>query len=337
MRDVLLWKLILQVFKWVDDFNIWRQPCSAITLHDGSVLYQYTFDLSAILDITAPLGILWHPVTEKGHDFASETEYVGFRWDLDVKTVSLPERKRLKYLTKVTSFLQVALEDRTVKYDTAASIHGTLQHICFIYREGRSRLPSLSRFVSKFPNKFVSHHIPSTVTNDCKWWFNVLSVQYYHRTLQQKIVRDVDAWIDASTSWGIGIVIGHRWAAWKLKEGWKAEGRDIGWAETVALELFAMWASTSDLSDCEAPVHGDNTGSIDAYQKGRSRNPHRNACILRLCNSLMSRNISLLPVYVKSEDNRADPISRGNLGLNEDRLDIGFELPLELRDFLSYV
>ncbi len=254
-----------------------------------------------------------------------------------MKTVSLPEKKRIKYLTKVTSFLQIALEDRVVKYDAAASIHGTLQHICFIYRDGRSRLPSLSRFVSKFPNKFVSHHIPPSIIADFKWWFNVLSIQSYHRTLQPKIICDVDAWIDASTSWGIGMVIGHRWAAWKLKEGWKTHGRDIGWAETVALELFAMWASTSGLCDCEAPVHGDNTGSIDACQKGRSRNPHRNACIRRLGNSLMSRNISLLPIYVKSEDNRADPISHGNLGLDEDRLDIRFELPLELREILLYV
>ncbi len=86
LRDILLWKLILQVFKWVDDFNIWRYPCSGSTLPNGLIQYQYDFDLSTILNISAPLGILWHPITEKGHDFTSETVYVGFRWDLDVKT-----------------------------------------------------------------------------------------------------------------------------------------------------------------------------------------------------------------------------------------------------------
>ncbi len=251
--------------------------------------------------------------------------------------VSLPETKRLKYLKKVTDFLQCALVNATVKYDLTASLHGTLQHVCFVYRDHRALMPSLSRFLSKFPNKFVSHHVPTPVVNDLKLWFNALSITSYRRSLRPRMVQDVDAWIDASTSWGIGIVVGRKWAAWKLKDGWNSDGRDIGWAETIAIELFAMWLSTTDLSDCEAPVHGDNTGSIEAHKKGRSRNIHRNSSILRLSNHLMALNISLSPVYVTSEDNRADPISRGNLGLNDNRLDIKFELPIELRDYLTYV
>jgi len=44
-------------------------------------------------------------------------------------------------------------------------------------------------------------------------------------------------WVDASTDWGIGMVIGSQWVAWKLVHGWKLDGRDIGWAESIALEL----------------------------------------------------------------------------------------------------
>lgn len=336
-RDILVWHKIPKVFKWVDDFDVLRYPIRSVTNDDGSTKFHYAFDLSTIFRISDPLGILWHPVGEKGHDFASETTYVGFRWDLEAKMVSLPETKRLKYLKKVTDFLQCALVNATVKYDLTASLHGTLQHVCFVYRDHRALMPSLSRFLSKFPNKFVSHHVPTPVVNDLKLWFNALSITSYRRSLRPRMVQDVDAWIDASTSWGIGIVVGRKWAAWKLKDGWNSDGRDIGWAETIAIELFAMWLSTTDLSDCEAPVHGDNTGSIEAHKKGRSRNVHRNSSILRLSNHLMALNISLSPVYVTSEDNRADPISRGNLGLNDNRLDIKFELPIELRDYLTYV
>jgi hypothetical protein len=47
---------------------------------------------------------------------------------------------------------------------------------------------------------------------------------------------------------------------------------------------------------------------------------------------LIVANLTLSPVYVRSEDNLADPVSRGFLGPVELQLDIGFQLP-----FLLYV
>jgi len=41
-------------------------------------------------------------------------------------------------------------------------------------------------------------------------------------------------------SWDIGVVIGDQWAAWRLIPGWNTAGRDIGWAETIALELAIL-------------------------------------------------------------------------------------------------
>jgi len=35
----------------------------------------------------------------------------------------------------------------------------------------------------------------------------------------------------------VGLIVGHYWAAWHLQDGWKSDQRDIGWAESVALEL----------------------------------------------------------------------------------------------------
>lgn len=43
--------------------------------------------------------------------------------------------------------------------------------------------------------------------------------------------------VDASTSWGIVLVIDGQWQAWQLVPGWKSDGRDIGWAEMVAIEF----------------------------------------------------------------------------------------------------
>jgi len=79
---------------------------------------------------------------------------------------------------------------------------------------------------------------------------------------------DPDIWANTSTSWGVGLVVGDHWAAWKLKDGWRADGRDIGWAESVALELAALWMVHTGFHDAVVTVRGDNMGVIGAYTKG---------------------------------------------------------------------
>ena len=39
---------------------------------------------------------MWHDVLKKGHNFAYITTYVGFVWDLQLKTVRLSQKKREK-------------------------------------------------------------------------------------------------------------------------------------------------------------------------------------------------------------------------------------------------
>jgi len=51
--------------------------------------------------------------------------------------------------------------------------------------------------------------------------------------------RDLDIAVDASKSWGIGVVIDNQWDAWCWKARWHFEGRNIGWAEAIAVELVA--------------------------------------------------------------------------------------------------
>jgi len=33
-----------------------------------------------------------------------------------------------------------------------------------------------------------------------------------------------DLWVDALTDWGIVIIFGQHWVAWKLKPSWKVDG-----------------------------------------------------------------------------------------------------------------
>src|SRR5882724_6368946 len=88
--------------KWMDNFIFFWCPSEHV-LAPLPPIFQY--DLSTILSITEPLGIPWHPISKKGHDFQSHFSYVGFCWDIPSKSVSLSSQKCLCLLPKVSSLL----------------------------------------------------------------------------------------------------------------------------------------------------------------------------------------------------------------------------------------
>jgi len=52
---------------------------------------------------------------------------------------------------------------------------------------------------------------------------------------------DPDIWVDASSSWGIGLLEGNHWAAWRLLSGWQSHGQEIGWDEAISIKLAIFW------------------------------------------------------------------------------------------------
>src|SRR5882724_9572991 len=141
-------KSIGPALKWVDDFVFFHAPTYCDTDAVGTVSYSYSYDLASVMKITDPLGIPWHPIEVKGQDFRPLVSYVGFVWNLELHTISLSPKKRTKYLEKVRSSLHTS---NALSRKHCTSILRTLQHILFIYRDGRSRLPPFVSFISKFP------------------------------------------------------------------------------------------------------------------------------------------------------------------------------------------
>ena len=124
---------------------------------------HFPYNLTTILKFTAPLSIPWHPVMQKGQDFGTSFSYIGFFWNIADQTVSILEEKKMRVLAKVELFLLNPSARR--QWWEVASVHGTLQHITFVYWMGRHHLAALSTFLSKFPNDQISHHMPrSTLT-----------------------------------------------------------------------------------------------------------------------------------------------------------------------------
>ncbi|GBE80443.1 hypothetical protein SCP_0301580 [Sparassis crispa] len=221
--------------KWVDDLITFRFPVSQLA---ASGVYEYVYGLADIFRITDPLGVPWHQM--KYSDYALQAVYSGFLWDLDQRSVTLPEEKRLKYLAKLTVFI-AAVKRGCVSQRDVMSINGTLSHIVFVYPHGRAFLTNLCSFITSFSNPYAPRFAPRSVLSDMKWWFSILNVPNVARSLASRgPLQDLGIWVDASSSWGIGVIVCGEWSAWHWRgpiNAWKGEGRDIGWAEMVAIEL----------------------------------------------------------------------------------------------------
>ena len=166
---------------------------------------------------------------------------------------------------------------------------------------------------------------------DLRWWHVELSKPSFYRDLHPRgEIQDLGLFVDASTSWGIGIVIENRWAAFKLVAGWKTEGMDICWLVTLALELLVYFLQAMDIWDAHILIHSDNQGAIGALEKGHSPNHHINLSVCRIYSILIPRFITHHLKYVPSEDNPADPISRGELGSPQTAISYSFRMPDEL-------
>lgn len=209
--------------KWIDDCTHRRDP----TGRDEAGAFAFAYDLDEMHRRFEPLGFPWHET--KFADFAEEVVYVGFLWSYRDKTVALPERKREKYLEKTRTFLDAARARRVVLRDVY-SIIGTLSHIAFVFREGRAFLPALSKCAADYRgNLWQERWLSHRALSDLAWWADILAQPRPGRSLKPKGPPvDLGVWVDASEAWGIGVFFDGKWDAWRLRNGWKSDGRDIG-------------------------------------------------------------------------------------------------------------
>jgi hypothetical protein len=123
----------------------------------------------------------------------------------------------------------------------------------------------------------------------------------------------------------------------RLKSGWKIEGRDICWLETLAIELISYYLEATNVHDIFLLMRSDNDGTIGAMHKARSPNRWINLSIRRTYAVLSSLAIEPKLFYIDTKSNPADPLSRGIMGPPEKKLPLLFTLPEELQDIIEYV
>src|SRR5882724_7014479 len=100
-------------------------------------------------------------------------------------------------------------------------LYRLLQHTMFVLTSRSLYLPSISRAIMGFKgDRHHRHHISCDVHVDLLLWTAILSGEHIAHSLLPPMHLDPDMWVDASTSWGIGMVVKGQWAAWQLLDGW---------------------------------------------------------------------------------------------------------------------
>ncbi|KDN36647.1 hypothetical protein RSAG8_10689, partial [Rhizoctonia solani AG-8 WAC10335] len=122
------------------------------------------------------------------------------------------------------------------------SILGSLIHCALVVPLGRSRVAGIARFTGTFSHAYADRFRTRTIPDYAKE--------------DAVLIR-----------------------AWALKPGWKSAGRDIGWAEMIALEIALLALVDGGYRDCSIVIHSDNQGVIGAFEAGRSRNAHQNSAL----------------------------------------------------------
>ena len=275
---------------------------------------RFSYNLSDIDEISAELGIPWE--ITKDQPFAKSTIYIGFVWDLEARTVALSSAKIDKYTRAIDDWL--TRPRHNLKH--VQELYGKLLHAASILQRGRAYLTGLESMLTTCGKRpFVPHQPDKGINEDLRWWADKISTGAVVRSISTPpLFLDPQAYSDASSGIGVGIVIGQRWRAWRLRSDWSTfrGARDIGWAEAIGFELLVHYLDANLVEPQHLVVYGDNTSVIESWRVGRHRNRAINEIFKHLHSLLeISDNVhSVTPRYIPSADNPADGPSRGLYG-----------------------
>jgi hypothetical protein len=321
-----------RLFKYEDDIHNLRFPNPAGFFCDGE--FSYVHNRESSMALISDLHIPWHP-EKTGSHFVPVSTFIGFEWNLPLHCVALPEKKRLKYFSRVFSMISDHENRQRSNLRCIQILHGTLVHVSFVFPDGSSRLPVFSNFMAGYhADNFVRHHLSDSFVKTLYWWLSRLAdPSAYWQLHPISPLQDPHIYVDASTSWGIGIIVGEFWHAFPLVPHWKVMGHDICWLEAVALESVVYFLRQLHFSDTHIIIYSDNNGAIGAHTKHHSPNIPINLYVRRTYTILMEHLIWPKFIYIASELNPADPISHGESGASRSFLSWQFDMPRELQSF----
>lgn len=90
---------LVKVFRWVDNNLMIKESTDPVSMLE-------------IVRASEELGVKTN--TTKDAEFANEQKFIGFLWNINTKTVTLPASKLGKHITELDSFLATELFSRNV-------------------------------------------------------------------------------------------------------------------------------------------------------------------------------------------------------------------------------
>ena len=295
---------------------------------------EYSHCLADIDALSLELGIPWE--SSKDIPFGTLVPFIGFSWDLAALTVSIPDAKKAKYTAAISSWESCP----THTLADVQSLYGKLLHACLVVPSGRAYLTNLEAMLTLFHSSpFKPRTPPRRTKEDLAWWHTLLSQPVVSRPIPRpQPLLDQAAFSDASSGFGLAVTIGDRWRAWRLVPGWKRDSRDICWAEAVGFEFLVQFLTAEGPPGTHLRAFGDNTGVVEGWRSGRSRNPQVNDVFKRIHAICAASSCTIHARYVPSGSNPADKPSRGvypAMALLLPRITIPSELTPFICDFDS--
>lgn len=257
----------------------------------------------------------WQLQGEKGFGCTRRFTHAGLEFYLDARTITLQERKQLKYLEAVNR----ALKKGGANLEVAEQLVGYLSYVCLILKDRRCYLNTLYSFRRKLQNAdkpFVQLPFFRNVREPLEIWRKILSNPPIFTHLNfPSVTSSLEVYSDASNL-GLGYLIrdGDETFAefFPLVEGWREKFKaDIGPAEAWAVEAALKAAISRGAKEVTVVVSCNNKGVVDAWKKGWSRSPLTNAAFRRLVRLKQEYGLRLRIIYIPTSINPADEVSRG--------------------------
>ncbi|EHS64310.1 uncharacterized protein PGTG_20922 [Puccinia graminis f. sp. tritici CRL 75-36-700-3] len=313
---------VVKVFRWVDD-NLFVKNLSSLC------------DMKSITARSVSLGVATSE--EKSTMFANEQKFIGFVWNGIEKTVRLTDKKLEERKNQIAVFLE---ERATFTFNEAEVLAGRLNHVSLLLPQLRCYIRSVYRWMNQWKKRWANREIPQDVRDDLKFWTDTLN-NYQHTRLCPLTTPIEIKWVgDASTSYGIGVLVGDNWAQLKLKPGWEqaAPPRSIAWLETVAIRIGILMLQVikPDLKGNNFIVYTDNTTTQSTLRSRKSKDHHSNLEWKEIQRLLIEMELDITPKRVVSKENTADGLSRGVVAPHTPRNRVIFPIPADLEKFMYH-
>jgi hypothetical protein len=288
--------------------------------------------MEKIVEFSTELGVLTNK--EKYSPFQDEQKFIGFIWNGIQKTVRLPDGKIEKRISQIMPFLE---EKATFDYEDVEILVGRLNHVAYLLPHLKCHLCSLYRWLISWRMRKARRPTPPDALEDLSLWVATLKSFEHTRIINYGPPVDI-GWVgDASTSFGIGILIGKRWAQFKLHDP-KSNPLRISYLETVAIRLgLLMVLKLRTQRGKTLMVWTDNTTTENGINNKKSRDCMANAEWMKIQKILIQEGVELQAKRVSSKDNKADALSRGIRSGQHVKQQLVIEIPPDLKGILSQV